>query len=168
MTETPRHDPWADVELDFCGEDSHAVYSAHAVDAARAADADRLERIGAACGFPVVLNMEQLADTIIKAIKRRDDELRQLREQLTVQEKETQKWCNAWGTVVRERDDTRKQLIAAEARCATLTAALEQSDSEVQLLEVYVQLRTVCKQANIDPDEAVAVLTAANPHGNKP
>ena len=51
---------------------------------------------------------------------------------------------------------------AAQQENKTLREALDNSDMEVELLEAYVEdLRTICEQANIDPDAARVALSSS-------
>ena len=59
---------------------------------------------------------------------------------------------------------------AAQQENKTLREALDNSDMEVELLEAYVEdLRTICEQANIDPDAArVALSSSPRPQEPQP
>lgn len=127
MTETPRPDPWKKVGTyvaDICLRDGDMfdvdVSLRTEVDAARAADAAeiaRLDRVGkmlgAECDRVNAKRIEQ-AETI-----------RQLQAQIATLTQERDEEARAFQRAAKDRDICRQKRVDLEARCATLTAALE-------------------------------------------
>lgn len=158
------HDPGKDVTLDFCGEDSYAVYSAHAVDAARAADAERhqaeIERLNAKIrGLKAGEELSRhYHDSVRREFDLPDPSTNAIVDRLRVEIAEI-------ATLRATVDQQQARITEFEARCATLTAALE---------ELYATVKGECPSllnedsgGSAQLDAQVSAALAATPQGDK-
>lgn len=178
MTETPRPDPWAQVrtfdvstygdcrmERDYYGditsEQTHqrGEYAwVDEVDAARAADVAEIATLRA--------TVDQQAETICQlqaTLPELHDAIERQSAQIAALTQERDEEARAFKRAAKDRDICRQKRVDLEARCATLTAALE---------ELYATVKGECPSllnedsgGSAQLDAQVSAALAAAPQG---